>query len=276
MDKQQLSGTKDDPSYGPEYERTSLTQTPTSKTCQADIAGSRSVERNSERCVSEGSVDLFDGSPVDRHYASGSESSQQSNCLSDDGSFVWDVVEGYENDIGTLWNARRPTKRRIDSEQFHCHFDARSQATWLTIFDYEMFSGTQDSADGGIWLSPTFRLPLRCRYDPVSKSNTELTQDAVKETELEFSQHSLNEQNGAMSNETMLESWEVASLCFTVYFQYEGVKEKLGATAVLPTEPGSNPDTDHTDLRHLCVMSMEIIALTRPSFPVPEPQFDAV
>uniref|UniRef100_A0A914ZC71 DNA polymerase n=2 Tax=Parascaris univalens TaxID=6257 RepID=A0A914ZC71_PARUN len=316
MDKQQLSGTKDDPSYGPEYERTSLTQTPTSKTCQADIAGSRSVERNSERCVSEGSVDLFDGSPVDRHYASGSESSQQSNvsgmrtpscksgaigneketseshcnspaslrhikrkklstslnddatkvgnkgkCLSGDGSFVWDVVEGYENDIGTLWNARRPTKRRIDFEQFHCHFDARSQAT-----------GTQDSADGGIWLNPTFRLPLRCRNDPVSKSNTELTQDAIKETELEFSQHSLNEQNGAMSNETMLESWyEKPS-----FNNYEGVKEKLGATAVLPTEPGSNPDTDHTDLRHLCVMSMEIIALTRPSFPVPEPQFDAV
>lgn len=58
--------------------------------------------------------------------------------------------------------------------------------------------------------------------------------------------------------------------------QYEGTKERLEATVMLPTEPGSNPDTDHTDLRHLCVMSMEILAVTRPGFPVPDPQFDAV
>uniref|UniRef100_A0A9J2Q5X3 DNA polymerase n=1 Tax=Ascaris lumbricoides TaxID=6252 RepID=A0A9J2Q5X3_ASCLU len=316
MDKQRSSGTKDDPSYELECERTS--HTPRSEPYHPDIAENRSVEPNSEHIesVSEGSGDLFDGSPIDRHCASASESSQQSNisemktpncksnavgdeketseshrnspmslrhikrkklstslnddatkvdneekCLNDDESFVWDVVEGYENDIGTLWNARRPTKRRIDFEEFHCHFDAKSQ-----------MAGTQDSADGGIWLNPTFQLPLRCRSDPTSRSNIEPAQDVIKETKLEFSQHSLNEQNGSMSNETMLESWyEKPS-----FNNYEGVKEKLEATAILPTEPGSNPDTDHTDLRHLCVMSVEIIALTRPSFPVPEPQFDAV
>ncbi|KHN72846.1 DNA polymerase zeta catalytic subunit [Toxocara canis] len=181
--------------------------------------------------------------------------------MSEEEDIIWNMVESYENDIGSLWSARRPVKRRIDFDRFH-----------YKIISGMQIKGTQDSDDSGVWLSPTFQLPLRCRSDPITSSDNEPNQTVMGETMLEFSQRSVDEQSDRVNYETMLESWYERRS----FNNYEGVEEKLEATVRIPSGPGSNPDTDHTDLRHLCVMSMEVLAPTRPGCPVPDPQFDRV
>ncbi|VDM42220.1 unnamed protein product [Toxocara canis] len=238
------------------------------------------TQQNSQHCISEGSEDLFEKSSLDSASTSKRHSSQRSDLngsqtprcsptaiatylkqMSEEEDIIWNMVESYENDIGSLWSARRPVKRRIDFDRFH-----------YKIISGMQIKGTQDSDDSGVWLSPTFQLPLRCRSDPITSSDNEPNQTVMGETMLEFSQRSVDEQSDRVNYETMLESWYERRS----FNNYEGVEEKLEATVRIPSGPGSNPDTDHTDLRHLCVMSMEVLAPTRPGCPVPDPQFDRV
>lgn len=58
--------------------------------------------------------------------------------------------------------------------------------------------------------------------------------------------------------------------------QYSESKEKLAETYVRPSELIPKSESEQSNIKHLCVMSMEILALVRPGMPVPDPSFDEV
>ena len=53
-------------------------------------------------------------------------------------------------------------------------------------------------------------------------------------------------------------------------------RERLEASVVVPEEPKGNSDEAQIDIRHLCVLSLEVLPVVRPDQPVADPQLDQV
>lgn len=70
--------------------------------------------------------------------------------------------------------------------------------------------------------------------------------------------------------------WKFSLISTDVKFQYEDKKEKLEETLIIPLTTPSTSEVEQTDIHHLCVMSMEILALPSRGMPVPDPQHDQV
>uniref|UniRef100_A0A0R3RZD2 DNA polymerase n=1 Tax=Elaeophora elaphi TaxID=1147741 RepID=A0A0R3RZD2_9BILA len=61
------------------------------------------------------------------------------------------------------------------------------------------------------------------------------------------------------------------------FIDYENTKGKLEQTLVAPSvTPSTSEEQEQADIHHLCVMSMEILALTSRGMPIPDPQHDQI
>ncbi|VDN33708.1 unnamed protein product [Gongylonema pulchrum] len=60
------------------------------------------------------------------------------------------------------------------------------------------------------------------------------------------------------------------------FISYENMKEKLEQTFAIPSVTPKSDDSEQSDIRHLCVMSMEILALVSRGMPVPDPQSNEI
>ncbi|MFH4973977.1 hypothetical protein AB6A40_000686 [Gnathostoma spinigerum] len=209
---------------------------------------------NSKSCGSEKTDEVC----LDKRKSMGSGTDH-----SDDGEILYQYFEdsmNMETDIETIWNSKRPRRKRL----------------WLTqgsdesLIDNIPRSVRFNQITEEAWLEPSCRLTYRQRNDPLPIQMSKNDMDRTVSPVLQFSA----ETNGSMKTsdeESAFESWCAGPS----FIDYER-KLKLDATICLPKEPETNPCPESSDIRHLCVMSLEVLARTRIGLPVPDPQIDPV
>ncbi|VDM98027.1 unnamed protein product [Thelazia callipaeda] len=115
------------------------------------------------------------------------------------------------------------------------------------------------------WLRPCKRLPLRKR---VSVPSNEYFCSAE-----EYTESSLLEPNNCETDDQLFTESSVE----LSFYDYKHTKARLEQTLISLSEtPRSNEEKAGTDIQYLCVMSMEILALTSRGMPVPDPKCDEI
>uniref|UniRef100_A0A915PKT3 DNA polymerase n=1 Tax=Setaria digitata TaxID=48799 RepID=A0A915PKT3_9BILA len=159
-------------------------------------------------------------------------------CEANEGTI--NCAQSYEVDIESAWIPKCPQKSVL-------------QEDLVTIF-----------SKSERWLRPSKRLPLRKRLNQVRSTGGFFVGESVE---------SVPHPPG----QTIADQFYTSSFTDQLSFiNYENTREILEQTLVIPSDTPWMKATQEEGVQHLCVMSMEILALTSRGMPVPDPQHDEI
>ncbi|KAM3727658.1 DNA polymerase zeta catalytic subunit [Dirofilaria immitis] len=116
------------------------------------------------------------------------------------------------------------------------------------------------------WLRPVKRLPFRRKINQISDIEQSFTTDNGE----------LIENMSQPRKKVVAEQFFTESLTENSFINYENTKEKLEQSIVAPSVTPQTSEAKQVDIHHLCVMSMEILALSSRGMPVPDPQHNQI
>ncbi|VDK66769.1 unnamed protein product, partial [Onchocerca ochengi] len=117
-----------------------------------------------------------------------------------------------------------------------------------------------------LWLRPIKRLPFRRKMNQIYDLKQSFSTDNGESIE------SMS-QSG---KEAAAEQFFIESFTEKSFINYKNLEEKLEQTVVAPSVTPFTNEAEQADIHHLCVMSMEILALSSRGMPVPDPQHDQI
>ncbi|EJD74935.1 DNA polymerase [Loa loa] len=237
----------------------------------------QSSEKSSQQSTT--SDDLF-GSPLESirtPTASAINSDHSEEALRDSGASSQRSIFSFlskTSQTSNNWERSELSQRTDDwienEEVIHCaqSYEVDIESAWipkgqqkLVQKDFEaMFPKTEQ------WLRPSKRLPLRKKTNKIC--DIEQQPCSTGESVESASQPKKEAVVDQFFSELFTEN--------PSFIDYKNAREKLERTLVAPSATPWTDEVEQTDIHHLCVMSMEILALSSRGMPVPDPQYDQI